>query len=421
MNAPRATGLCALITVLSASALLSPPQSAQAAPAPLAPPAVPAAPSAPGSATAPADDPFFHPATPVTAKPGTVIRSRTSRFRVEPSGLVDTARAWQLLYGSTDAHSRPIAVSGTLLVPREPHQGNKPRPIVAYAIGTHGLGDHCAPTRALANGTDYEGVVIRAMLERGWAVAVTDYEGLGTPGAHTYANGRSQGHAVLDSLRAAGRLPGTGLSADAPMAVTGYSQGGQAAIWAAELQPSYAPDLDLRAASVGAPAADLQAVAQHLDGRVGFGFGLAAGVGLKAAYPELRLDEALTEHGRKLISDVTDDCTLQIATKYGLRTWKALAREDILQSPEWIHRLGEQKAGRRRPLAPVRLYHSQGDDVIPYGASTELRDRLCALGATVDWQPYTVPTHAAAFYASAPHSLSWIEGRLSGHRVANDC
>ncbi|MFF9870050.1 lipase family protein [Streptomyces sp. NPDC013953] len=419
MKAPRATRLCTLITVLSAAALLSPPQPAQAAPAPITPPA---ALSVPGSSTAPVDDPFFHPPTPVTAKPGTVIRSRTSRFRVQPSGLVDTAvHAWQLLYSSTDAHSRPIAVSGTLLVPREPHHGNGPRPIVAYAIGTHGLGDHCAPTRTLANGTDYEGVVIHAMLERGWAVAVTDYEGLGTPGAHTYANGRSQGQAVLDSLRAAGRLPGTGLSAEAPMAVTGYSQGGQAAIWAAELQPSYAPDLDLRAASVGAPAADLQAVAQHLDGRAGFGFGLAAGVGLKAAYPELRLDEALTEHGRKLISDVTDDCTLQIAAKYGLRTWKAVTREDILQSPEWIQRLGEQKAGRRRPLTPVRLYHSQRDDVIPYHASTELRDRLCALGATVEWQPYTVPTHIAAFYASAPQSLSWIEGRLSGQRVGNDC
>ncbi|UUU44488.1 lipase family protein [Streptomyces sp. NBC_00162] len=57
-----------------------------------------------------------------------------------------------------------------------------------------------------------EANLIQQLTLRGWAVVVTDYEGLGTPGVHTYTVGPSAGHAMLDAARAATRLPETGLS-----------------------------------------------------------------------------------------------------------------------------------------------------------------------------------------------------------------
>ncbi|MEU8777358.1 lipase family protein [Streptomyces sp. NPDC048606] len=358
----------------------------------------------------------------ITARPGEVIRRRAAAFRVEPTGLLDQrVRSWQVLYGSLDVDGRPIAVSGTVLVPEAPYDGPGPRPVVAHAIGTHGLGDRCAPSRALAEGTQYEGVVIKAMLERGWAVVATDYQGLGTPGGHSYVNGRAEGQAVLDSVRAAQRLPEAGLAADAPVVVAGYSQGGQAASWAAELHPSYAPELRLRGASVGAPAADLLAVARGVDGSPAFGFGLTAAVGLGHAYPELPLDELFTDHGRALLADIADDCTLEIATKYGMHRWDRLTTEDPFARADWRGRLDEQRAGRQRPAVPVRLYHSRLDDVIPYRVGTGLKDRLCGLGASVDWDTYLVPTHIAAFYAAAPATVGWLADRIEGRPVENDC
>ncbi|MBT2509295.1 lipase [Streptomyces sp. ISL-98] len=368
-------------------------------------------------------DAFFTPPPgELTAGPGEVIRSRAADFRVEPTGLLKQhVRSWQLLYGSADADGRRIAVSGTVLVPEAPYAGPGPRPVVAHAIGTHGLGDRCAPSRALADGTQYENIVIKAMLDRGWAVVATDYQGLGTPGGHTYVNGRAEGQAVLDSARAAQRLPEAGIASDAPVVIAGYSQGGQAASWAAELQPSYSPELNLRAASVGAPAADLQAVAQGVDGSMAFGFGLTAAVGLKHAYPELPLEELLTDHGRELLADISDDCTLEIATKYGMHSWDRLTTEDPFARADWRGRLAEQQAGRHRPAVPVRLYHSRLDDVIPYRVGTELKDRLCGLGASVDWDSYLVPTHIAAFYAAAPATVRWLADRIEGRPVENDC
>src|SRR5690606_19749524 len=125
----------------------------------------------------------------------------------------------------TSATGAADIVSGTLLVPRSAYSGGA-RPIVGYAVGTHGLGDQCAPSAAMARGAEAELAIIGLMLLKGWAVAVTDYEGLGTPGDHTYMVGASQGHAVLDSIRAAMRVPGAGLSESAPVVVMGYSQGG---------------------------------------------------------------------------------------------------------------------------------------------------------------------------------------------------
>jgi hypothetical protein len=381
--------------------------------------------SAPAAAVDSGDlsDAFYTPPPgELTAAAGEVLRYRAADLRIEPTGLIDQdVRSWQLLYGSADAYGRRIAVSGTVLVPEAPYGGPGPRPVVAHAIGTHGLGDRCAPSRALAEGTQYESVVIKSLLDRGWAVVVTDYQGLGTPGGHSYVNGRAEGQAVLDSVRAAQRLPEAGIAADAPVLIAGYSQGGQAASWAAELQPSYAPELDLRGASVGAPAADLLLVAEGVDGSPAFGFGLTAAVGLKHAYPELPLEELLTDHGRELVADISDDCTLEIATKYGLHSWDGVTDEDPFTRADWRGRLTEQQAGQRRPAVPVRLYHSRLDDVIPYRVGAELKERLCGLGASVDWDSYVVPTHIATFYAAAPATVEWLADRLEGRPAENDC
>ncbi len=102
------------------------------------------------------------------------------------------------------------------------------RPIVAFAPGTQGLADQCAPSRQMAEGTEYEALPVKGLLDEGYAVVVTDYQGLGTSGAHTYLNREVQGRTVLDSVRAAQRLTAAGLPAAGPVALCGYSQGGGA-------------------------------------------------------------------------------------------------------------------------------------------------------------------------------------------------
>src|SRR5690606_36337652 len=120
-------------------------------------------------------------------------------------GVPVPVQAWKIEYNSTAADGKSNTVSGTVLVPEDDREG--PRPLLTYAVGTVGIGDRCAPSAGFPKGETREAPLIEGALLRGWAVAVTDYEGLGTPGTHTYTVGRAAGTAVLDAARAAQRLP----------------------------------------------------------------------------------------------------------------------------------------------------------------------------------------------------------------------
>nr|BFE81789.1 hypothetical protein GCM10020093_043900 [Planobispora longispora] len=182
------------------------------------------------------------------------------------------AAARQVVYVSTDSRGRPIEVSGTVLVPSAPWPDPGPRPVLSYGVGVHGLGRDAAPSHLMRSGAETEIPLIDLALGRGWAVAVTDGEGLGMPGPHTYGAGRSGAHTMLDIVRAAAGLDGTP-AAGGPVLVWGYSEGGRYAAWAAELQPSYAPDLDLRGVAAGGVPSDLRAVAKAIDGDRSPGWG----------------------------------------------------------------------------------------------------------------------------------------------------
>jgi len=181
-------------------------------------------------------------------------------IRHEPIGDGDGAfvpgasAVYRVLYQSTSGTKarlgEPIAVSGLVAFPagRAPAGG---WPVVSWAHGTVGSADKCAPSM-----DEYVGVkpgdeglgllrkinkaphkLLSALLNAGWAVAMSDYEGLGTRGNHPYLLGESEGRGVLDIVAAARHLA---VQTDRPSlserySIVGHSQGGQAALFAAHL------------------------------------------------------------------------------------------------------------------------------------------------------------------------------------------
>src|SRR5205085_9499408 len=174
----------------------------------------------------------------------------------------------------------------------------------------------CAPSREMSSNSFDEQFAVSNLLAKGWAVAVTDYPGLGTPGDEQYSVGIAEGKAVLDALRAATLLPGAGLSGTARMAIEGYSQGGGAAGWAAQLQPGYAPGLRLTGVALGGTPANLQAVAKNINGSAFFAFLGGAAVGFNAAYPALDLPAELTAQGRQALAQPATMCQAQALVTY---------------------------------------------------------------------------------------------------------
>ncbi|RJL32802.1 lipase [Bailinhaonella thermotolerans] len=358
------------------------------------------------------------PARAATA--GDVVSAQPTTVYLLPGKVLEVpVNAWHVLYRSTSATGAANTVSGTLLVPKSAYPAGA-RPIIGYAVGTHGLGDQCAPSVSMREGREAELALISLFLLKGFAVAVTDYEGLGTPGQHTYMAGISQGHAVLDSIRAATRIPAAGLSARAPVAVMGYSQGGASAGWAAQLQPSYAPELRLRGVAAGGVPADLRDVALHLDGSPNFGLAAAAGVGLDAAYPELDLEADLNERGRALLADAADDCVGELGKLAGLR-FADLTTRDLLNQPKWVARMNENRLGALPPRVPMFLYHARGDEIIPHAVGAELRAEYCAAGVTTRWASLPAQNHVAGAVEGGPLAIEWLTLRLLGLPALSDC
>jgi hypothetical protein len=376
----------------------------------------------------PDKDAFYKPPTALPTTNGAIIRSRASAFTLDPAFHTATplTKSWQVLYKSTDARGHAMAVSGTVLVPQTPWLGGGSRPIISYGVGTRGIGDACAPSYTLANGTDYEGLFIAGLLLHGWAVAVTDYQGLGTPGDHTYAVGQSEGRAVLDMARAAEHLAGSGLSTSAPVGLMGYSQGGGAVAWAAQLAGSYAPDLKVKGTSAGGVPADLDAVAKGLDGGPTVALALLASVGFDAAYPELNLTSYLNARGQALRDRSRSLCLVSFD---GPKTLLDAAFTHIsdytttnpLTTSAWQFRLGQNKLGGTKPSAPVFLYHGLLDEIVPYGQAATLRSDWCAKGANVTWVTDPVAEHVKTLIDEADVAMEFLTARFAGLPLTGTC
>ncbi|MFI6870329.1 lipase family protein [Nocardia sp. NPDC050406] len=359
-----------------------------------------------------------------SSSPGQLLEVRRSKAYLLP-GLRLPARSWFLRYRSTDAHGRDIEVTGTLLVPRTPYTSG-PRPLIGYAVGTQGLADFVAAASwQLRRGLEYEGLFISQALRRGWAVVITDYPGLGNHGTHPYVMGRALGPSVLDSMRAARQVPDAGLEPDGPLAICGYSEGGCAAGWALQLQPSYAPDLALVGGAVGSPPADLEGMFEAHDGKL-FAFLLIwAVLGIDAAYPELRVLDELKPSGRLLAAvlrraHVVPGFALGMGYGAVLPTQSArFVRRHPLEIPEVLARLRENRLGSIPPAAPVFLGAGTAEQIVPFSQTATLYEDWRALG--VDATMLTMPRleHLTGAFGFAPKAFEFLAERFAENRIAS--
>jgi Secretory lipase len=412
----RAAVASAMLVLLAGTVpLLGVPQSAAAVTGP--PGKTMATPSATAKkcSGAPAGNAFYVPPRPLPpGRHGDIIWCRPVTLPAPG------AHAWQILYLSTTVGGARTALSGTVLVPTAPAAGT--RPVVAYAPGTQGWGDQCAPSREMAAGTFDEQFAVDNLLAEGWAVAVTDYPGLGTPGDETYSVGIPEGYAVLDALRAASLLPGGGLASTAPMGIEGYSQGGGAAGWAAQIQPRYAPRLRLYGVAMGGTPANLQAVAANINGSAFFAFLGGAALGFNAAYTTRHLLSDLTPAGRAAMARLDTMCQEQALATYAGKRIQDYTTGGInpIDEPRWQKVLTANDLGALKPDVPVLQYHGKADEVIPWRVEAALHREWCAKGVTTLLTSYP-GDHVTTHVEAQPQVASWLRARFVGTPAPSNC
>jgi alpha-beta hydrolase superfamily lysophospholipase len=366
---------------------------------------------------APEGDAFYEPPDPLpSGAPGDIIWTEQL---VTPEGMV----GWRVLYHSQSVAGQDIAVSGLIYAPEDTEEESSSaaaddRVVFAWAHGTVGLGDDCAPSKDPGGGSSE---LAARYVQRGLVVAMTDFEGLGTPGVHPYVVGLSEGRGMLDSVRAARNLTAT--RAGDQTILGGHSQGGGAALVAGEIAPTYAPELDVLGVVAGAPAAELRLIASAVSNGPYFGYLAMAAAGFHAAYPNLPLDAVLTPVAIDELEQVDDLCAADIISRFAGRVPSTVVAADPGTVEPWASLLEENSPGVRQPASPVFMFHGDADEVIPAAASQLVLDRYCRAGGVVPVERRVYPgqSHAGVLAAAQPDIDAFIEARLAGDDPASSC
>jgi pimeloyl-ACP methyl ester carboxylesterase len=335
-------------------------------------------------------------------------------------------RAWQVLYLSTSVAGDPIAVSGFVITP--PDDGTD-RPVIAWAHETVGSADTCAPSRTFATQAreDAPGRAVAAQLtdlvDGGAVVVASDYEGLGTPGPHPFLVGESEGRGVLDAVSAARQLPGAGAGSD--VVLYGVSQGGHAALWAAQLAPEWAPDLDVLGVVAAAPFSEVDLLlpaAASIPG--GEGYVALGAYGQVAANPALSITDVLDT---AVIDDahvVEQECLLGVTAalhRAALEARRPVALLGGFGRPDWQAQLESIKPGRAPLGAPVLVVQGARDLTVPAPTTRTLVERLCGNGENVRLVTYPQAGHADVVVAADAEVRAWVADRLAMTPAASGC
>lgn len=361
----------------------------------------------PPAVSAPDGDDFYVSPSSLPGTHGDVIWSRPL---AGPAALESAARTELVLYRSDAADGAPIAVSGIIALPRSPAPATG-YPVVSWAHGTLGLGGKWAPSRDSAaiaaelpehhaiNQAPH--VLLNALLERGFAIVMTDYEGLGAPGPHPYLLGVSEARSVLDIVRAARRMHP---EISSRVLIAGHSQGGQAALFAAYYGPTWTPELDLRGVAALAPAShvkdSLLGGSRYPQPHPGFAFTplmlTGAIVGAKSSGSKIDVQQVLSDKALALFQSSGDKCRIELSRP---DSWGGLLgteqfRGDLTGQPNEDQKEFLRQLDLTNPAlaikSPIRLAHAQPDTRIGITNTNKLVEELGALGNDVTYRIYPV-------------------------------
>jgi pimeloyl-ACP methyl ester carboxylesterase len=357
---------------------------------------------------------FYKPPKKPPKEHGTLIWARKA------SGLVPLADAKYtklVLYSSRTPQGARTAVSGSVSVPK----GKAPEggwPVITWAHGTTGVADACAPSRNSSTSPASASISyiypdLDEWLRAGYAVAQTDYQGLGTPGKHPYLIGEAEGRSVLDIVTAARKLdPKIGKR----FLIAGHSQGGQSALFAAGEASSWTPKLRLRGTVAFAPAS-------HILEQVPLLSALTAPSSL-TALATMILDGASTQSSTIDINKILSDEVLPFYPLLQSQCLQQLGASNELGGipPSHLVRSGADLGpvnpvlATMNPLvktaAPILIAQGTADTTVFPTYTDQLKDQLVNVGDQVTYNKYPGVNHVGVVTTGEADALAFFQQML---------
>ncbi|WP_181159974.1 lipase family protein [Sandaracinobacter neustonicus] len=350
------------------------------------------------------------------AAPGTILHQEAI------PGAPDGAQAYRVTYQSRTAKGDDVAVSGLIIVPA----GTPPaagRPVVAWAHPTTGVVPACAPSNSVLRFAMIPG--LRDMLKQGFVVTATDYPGTGPGEVQPFLDGPAEARAVLDSVRAAARIAGSG--AGPRFALWGHSQGGQAVLFAGATQADYAPELQLAGVAAAAPATDLSALFRDDMGTKGGNNLTALALWSWARTEAAPFEPIVKPEAAPAIEAVAAKCIDVLLTSPSKRAADKVLATGFLTVPNvatvepWRSIIARNSAGPLPKHVPLFLAQGGADVIVRPAVTQGYMKRQCAAGGKVTLHSRPQTGHGWIAAKSAQAAVSWLADRFAGLPAPDSC
>jgi hypothetical protein len=346
-----------------------------------------------------ANDPWYQePPLTGSEKPGTVLKAEKVDVLftgVEPADL----DAYKLMYVSTGVDGvEPVIGTGILMIPRDATPTSE-KHLISYQEANDSVGGSCHPSTQWTGGDPLDGASWSAlgplalMFGKGHAVMISDVGNDADRRPHGVFAGKFAAHSQLDGARAALNYTEAGLDPRAQVALFGIAGGGVGAAFSAELQSTYAPELDVKSTVLEGMVVNQRNFLRVADGGVGSGFGFATLLGLEPWYPEMALDSKLNPAGLAIANLFRTRCQ---DAYFGMPFVPLGALFDSginpADKPNFQRAFADNELGRSgAPTSKVLITSCAKDDsfmsLVPARDSRELADTYRGQGTDVTYQP----------------------------------
>lgn len=336
-------------------------------------------------------------------------------------GLDGAAQAFAIRYGSTDGvvGSGTVPVTAALFIPK----GTPPAggwPLIAWAHGTVGIGDDCAPSRNPRSARDR--TYLDHWLGEGYAIVATDYQGLGGPGPHPYLNSRAAAYSTLDAVRA---VLGGDFGLANKVLLVGQSQGAGAAFATAGYAADYAPDVSVRGTiATGLPNLAVAGATSGGDGdKVDRLIAYLLYIASAAEQIDPRYDPTavLTDRAMPLYRRAADTCVVDM---FGAVVEAGLTRANSFKTDFWrayAPMLTHAGYPTLHIATPVFIGTGAEDVDTPAAMQKSVVDGACAAGSTIEWHVYPGLDHSGTVNRSFTDSRLFAQHVMAGHAIAGTC
>lgn len=321
--------------------------------------------------------------------PGTILSIQEENTDL----FTNASQRFLITYRSRGILSEPIVTSGYLLLPK----GKAPPsgwPILAWAHGTTGVADTCAPSGDYAGGPVhvYQQIAAKALnawLARGYAVIAPDYQGLGIPGGHPYMNAESQLHTVVDAVRATHHIKPYKFSKN--WYVMGHSQGGAASLKVAADGQKDAPEFNLRGAISLAPGGyQYEGIAEYVASNSQITTEVAAFfpivlLGAEAADPSLAPANLVSPEMGQILNHARSRCLSELQTDLKIAP-KTVFKPNVNLEP-LTNYLKKQAIENMTPTVPILVIQGEKDQLVDYRGTYAYYQQVCAKQKPIAFHP----------------------------------